>query len=109
MIGGPQGTFGDAADDLEYAAEWAHDGGVEEDVPTAVVSTRLMRGAPKSAGGRRPEQAVPESDAATPIGVVATRLKTPDDLLGALIYLASPASDFVTGQAIVVDGGMVMH
>ena len=37
------------------------------------------------------------------------REQTPDDLLGALIYLASPASDFVTGQAIVVDGGMVMH
>ena len=37
------------------------------------------------------------------------REQTPDDLLGALIYLASPASDFVTGQAIVVDGGMIMH
>jgi NAD(P)-dependent dehydrogenase (short-subunit alcohol dehydrogenase family) len=37
------------------------------------------------------------------------REQAPDDLLGALIYLASPASDFVTGQAIVVDGGMVMH
>ena len=37
------------------------------------------------------------------------REQTPDDLLGALIYLASPASNFVTGQAIVVDGGMIMH
>ena len=37
------------------------------------------------------------------------REQTPADLLGALIYLASPASDFVTGQSIVVDGGMVMH
>ena len=37
------------------------------------------------------------------------REQTPDDLLGALIYFASPASDFVTGQALVVDGGMVMH
>lgn len=33
---------------------------------------------------------------------------TPDDLLGALIYLASPDSDFVTGQTINVDGGKMM-
>lgn len=29
----------------------------------------------------------------------------PDDLLGALVFLASPDSDFVTGQVIAVDGG----
>jgi NAD(P)-dependent dehydrogenase (short-subunit alcohol dehydrogenase family) len=37
------------------------------------------------------------------------RLETPEDLLGALIYLASPDSDFVTGQTLVVDGGSVFH
>jgi NAD(P)-dependent dehydrogenase (short-subunit alcohol dehydrogenase family) len=31
----------------------------------------------------------------------------PQDLLGTLIFLASPDSDFVTGQSIVVDGGSV--
>jgi NAD(P)-dependent dehydrogenase (short-subunit alcohol dehydrogenase family) len=35
------------------------------------------------------------------------RTATPDDLLGALVFLASPASDFVTGQTIAVDGGSV--
>jgi NAD(P)-dependent dehydrogenase (short-subunit alcohol dehydrogenase family) len=29
----------------------------------------------------------------------------PEDLLGALIFLASPDSDFITGQTIAVDGG----
>ncbi|MBU0945826.1 MAG: SDR family oxidoreductase [Proteobacteria bacterium] len=33
------------------------------------------------------------------------RLATPEDLLGAVIYLSSEASDFVTGQTLFVDGG----
>lgn len=37
------------------------------------------------------------------------RLETPEDLTGTLIYLASSASDFVTGQTIVVDGGSILH
>jgi NAD(P)-dependent dehydrogenase (short-subunit alcohol dehydrogenase family) len=31
----------------------------------------------------------------------------PEDLLGALVFLASADSDFVTGQSLVVDGGSV--
>ena len=37
------------------------------------------------------------------------RLQTPQDLMGTLIFLASPDSDFMTGQTIVVDGGSVFH
>jgi NAD(P)-dependent dehydrogenase (short-subunit alcohol dehydrogenase family) len=37
------------------------------------------------------------------------RLQTPADLLGTLVFLASSDSDFMTGQAIVVDGGSVFH
>ena len=37
------------------------------------------------------------------------RLQTPDDLMGTLVFLASTDSDFMTGQAIVVDGGSVFH
>jgi gluconate 5-dehydrogenase len=39
--------------------------------------------------------------AGTPVG----RLGTPEDLQTAVLFLASPASGFVTGQNIVVDGG----
>jgi len=41
----------------------------------------------------------------TPVG----RLEQPQDLFGALIFLASEDSDFITGQTILVDGGRVMH
>ncbi len=31
----------------------------------------------------------------------------PEDLIGVAIFLASRASDFVTGEDIVVDGGVI--
>jgi NAD(P)-dependent dehydrogenase (short-subunit alcohol dehydrogenase family) len=37
------------------------------------------------------------------------REEDPQDLVGACVFLASPDSDFVTGQTLVVDGGGVMH
>lgn len=33
------------------------------------------------------------------------RLALPEDMIGAVVFLCSPASDFVTGQTIFVDGG----
>ena len=35
------------------------------------------------------------------------RRGVPQDLLGALVFLASSMSDFVTGQTIAVDGGSI--
>jgi len=37
----------------------------------------------------------------------AGRWGTPDDLIGAAVFLASEASDFVNGQILYVDGGLV--
>jgi NAD(P)-dependent dehydrogenase (short-subunit alcohol dehydrogenase family) len=37
------------------------------------------------------------------------RLEQPQDLVGAVIFLASSESDFITGQTLVVDGGRYMH
>jgi len=36
------------------------------------------------------------------------REQEPEDLVGTVVYLASPASDFMTGQTMLVDGGSAM-
>ncbi|MFA4836107.1 MAG: SDR family oxidoreductase [Dehalococcoidia bacterium] len=46
------------------------------------------------------------TEALTPI-IPLKAMGDPEDLLGALIFLASPASDWVTGQTIGVDGGWI--
>ena len=37
------------------------------------------------------------------------RNEVPSDLLGAMLFLCSEDSDFMTGQTIVVDGGRILH
>lgn len=36
------------------------------------------------------------------------RIGQPDEIAGAAVYLASPASTFMTGQALVIDGGVTI-
>ena len=38
--------------------------------------------------------------------IPAGRIGEPEDLAGAAVFLASPASDFVSGTFISVDGGL---
>jgi 3-oxoacyl-[acyl-carrier protein] reductase len=42
-------------------------------------------------------------------GRAIARAQVPDDLVGAVMFLSSAASDFMTGQTINVDGGRSMH
>ena len=37
------------------------------------------------------------------------RAEAPQDLVGAVVFLCSQDSDFMTGQTLVVDGGVWMH
>jgi NAD(P)-dependent dehydrogenase (short-subunit alcohol dehydrogenase family) len=40
---------------------------------------------------------------------IIKRSEEPADLAGAMVFLASDASDFITGQTINVDGGAAHH
>jgi 3-oxoacyl-[acyl-carrier protein] reductase len=37
------------------------------------------------------------------------REEVPADLTGAVIFFASPESDFITGQTLSIDGGVAMN
>lgn len=56
--------------------------------------TNLTRGLPASPSGEQIRQKTP-----------AARWGSPEELVGTAVYLASAASDFVTGVCIPVDGG----
>ena len=37
------------------------------------------------------------------------RDQVPEDVVGAVVFLCTPAADFVTGQTMVIDGGQYFH
>jgi len=46
------------------------------------------------------------------VSVAARTIKrdqVPEDVVGAVVFLCSPAADFVTGQTMVIDGGQFFH
>jgi NAD(P)-dependent dehydrogenase (short-subunit alcohol dehydrogenase family) len=46
------------------------------------------------------------------VSVAARTIKrdqVPEDVVGAVVFLCSPAADFITGQTMVIDGGQYFH
>lgn len=50
----------------------------------------------------------PERREATLRQIPLRRLGTPEDMVGAALFLASPLSAYITGQTLVVDGGLTL-
>ncbi len=47
----------------------------------------------------------PEKKAVLITGVPLNRMGTPEELAEAIVFVASPKAAFITGTALVVDGG----
>jgi NAD(P)-dependent dehydrogenase (short-subunit alcohol dehydrogenase family) len=55
--------------------------------------------------GLTPEEFTRQRAAAVPLG----RMEKPEDVAHVIAFLAGPRSGYMTGQALSVDGGLVMH
>ena len=82
------------------ATAWAEDNIQVNSILPGWIATDL------TAGARRVN---PELEARVVYRTPAGRWGEPDDLAGAAVFLAAPASDYVTGTAIPVDGGYSIH
>ncbi|RMF86127.1 MAG: glucose 1-dehydrogenase [Nitrospinota bacterium] len=60
---------------------------------------------PDSPGGQESRRYGERLERFIPLG----RRGRPEDLQGVVVYLASSASDFMTGEVIFVDGGVLIH
>ena len=107
-IGGLRGTpvigaYGiSKAADLQLARNLAHEYG-PHNVRVNCIAPGLIRTDFAKALWEDPEM-LKERTATTPLG----RIGEPDEIAGAAIFLASQAGSYVTGQTIVVDGGVTI-
>ena len=91
------------------AMEYAHDGIRVNALCPGVVWTTLWDEQHVGDYGRKrsmkPDEVRPYLESKAPLG----RLCTPEDVAGTAVFLASDAAAYITGQAINISGGSVMH
>jgi len=78
------------------AQAWARDGIRVNGIAPGFVATKMTRVTTENE--KRREGVVQR--------VPLQRLGTPEDMAGAALFLASPLADYVTGQSLIVDGGL---
>jgi 3-oxoacyl-[acyl-carrier protein] reductase len=78
------------------AKEYASRGILVNCVAPGFIDTDMTSGLPE------------EARAALLESIALGRLGSPDDIAGAVLFLVSDLATYITGQTLVVDGGMVM-
>jgi NAD(P)-dependent dehydrogenase (short-subunit alcohol dehydrogenase family) len=80
--------------------EWAHDGVLVNVVAPCITETESRKNILEKPGYKEwaTEQMIPRG-----------RWNQPEDLVGAVLFLASPFADMIVGQTILVDGGWTIH
>lgn len=77
---------------------WATDGVRVNGVAPGLVATKLTKVTTDN----------PDRLAASLRGIPLNRLGTPEDMAGAVLFLASPMASYITGQTLIVDGGLTL-
>ena len=77
---------------------WATDGVRVNGVAPGLVDTKLTKVTTEN----------PERLAGALRGIPLNRLGTPEDMAGAVLFLASPLAAYITGQTLIVDGGLTL-
>ena len=73
--------------------------------PQNITVNAVAPGAIETPGAKMTEEARKGTESAIPL----KRIGTPDDIAGAVVYLASDSANYVTGQIITVDGGWTIR
>lgn len=81
----------------ELASQWGRNGIRVNAIAPGFIPSEMTDGLAEADGSAPPWLA-----SATPLG----RLGRPDELDGAIVFLLGPASSFVTGHTLLVDGGL---
>jgi 2-deoxy-D-gluconate 3-dehydrogenase len=80
--------------------EWAHDGVVVNAVAPCITETESRRNIIERPGYK---------EWATETMIPRGRWNQPEDLVGAVLFLASDLADMVVGHVLMVDGGWTIH
>lgn len=80
------------------AQAWAEDGIRVNGIAPGLVDTKMTKVTTDN----------PKRRAASIERIPLKRLGTPADMAGAALFLASPLAGYVTGQTLVVDGGLIL-